>query len=64
MLKEVDSVECEEHQGRKKLYQHILLMGYYWPSINRDATEFVKTCHRCQVQIIWLIPIPKAYIAW
>ena len=29
MLKEVHPSECEEHQGRKKLYRCILRMGYY-----------------------------------
>ena len=29
MLKEVHSSECKEHQGRKKLYQYILRIGYY-----------------------------------
>ena len=25
-------------------------MGYYWPTMKRDAVEFVKKCHCCQVQ--------------
>ena len=24
-------------------------MGYYWPTIRRDAVEFVRKCHGCQV---------------
>lgn len=50
MLKEVHSDECGEHQGLKKLYRYILRMGYYWPCLKRDTVEFVKKCHRCQVQ--------------
>ena len=25
-------------------------MGYYWPTMKRDATEFVKKCHSFQIQ--------------
>ena len=25
-------------------------MGYYWPTMKRDTTEFAKKCHNCQVQ--------------
>jgi len=42
--------QCGEYQRRKKLYKCILQMGHYWPTMNRDAAEFVKKCHGCQVQ--------------
>ena len=50
MIKEVHSGECGEHQGKKKLYRCLLQMGYYWPTMKKDAAEFVKKCHSCQVQ--------------
>ena len=25
-------------------------MGYYWPTIKKDAAEFMKKCHSCQLQ--------------
>ena len=50
MIKEVHSRECGEHQGKKKLYESLLQMGYYWPTMKKDTTEFVKKCHSCQVQ--------------
>jgi hypothetical protein len=49
-LKVADAGECEEHQGKKKLYQQLLSLRYYWPTMKKDAAEFVKTCHTCQVQ--------------
>ena len=36
-------------RNRKKLYRCILQMGYYWPTMRKDAVEFVKKCHSCQV---------------
>ena len=50
MIKEVHAGECREHQWKKKLYRCLLQMGYYWPTMKRDAAKFVKKCHRCQVQ--------------
>lgn len=45
MLKEVHFGKCGVHQGKKKLYRYILQMGYYWPSMKKDAVEFVKKYH-------------------
>ena len=50
MIKEVHARECEEHQGNKKLYRCLLQMDYYWPTMERGTSEFVKKCHSCQVQ--------------
>ena len=50
MIKEVYSGECGERQGKKNFYRCLLQMGYYWPTMKRDAVEFVKKCHNCQVQ--------------
>jgi hypothetical protein len=49
-LKEAHVGEYGEHQGKKKLYQQLLSLGYYWPTMKKNAAEFVKSCHTCQVQ--------------
>ena len=50
VMRETHTGECGEHQGKKSLYQYLLTLGYYWPTMKKDATDFVKTCHICQVQ--------------
>jgi ribonuclease HI len=50
VMKEAHAGECGEHQGKKRLYQHLLTLGYYWPTMKKDAADFVRTCHTCQVQ--------------
>uniref|UniRef100_A0A2N9JAJ4 RNase H type-1 domain-containing protein n=1 Tax=Fagus sylvatica TaxID=28930 RepID=A0A2N9JAJ4_FAGSY len=50
VMKEAHAGECGEHQGKKRLYQHLLTLGYYWPTMKKDTADFVKTCHTCQVQ--------------
>jgi hypothetical protein len=49
-MKETHAGECGEHQGKKRLYQYLLTLGYHWPTMKKDAADFVKTCHTCQVQ--------------
>uniref|UniRef100_A0A2N9H5V5 Uncharacterized protein n=1 Tax=Fagus sylvatica TaxID=28930 RepID=A0A2N9H5V5_FAGSY len=39
-----------EHQGKKRLYQLLLTLGYYWPTMKKDTADFVKSCHTCQLQ--------------
>jgi ribonuclease HI len=50
VMKETHAGERGEHQGKKRLYQCLLTLGYYWPTLMKDAADFVKTCHTCQVQ--------------
>uniref|UniRef100_A0A2N9H6T6 Integrase catalytic domain-containing protein n=1 Tax=Fagus sylvatica TaxID=28930 RepID=A0A2N9H6T6_FAGSY len=50
VMKETHAGECGEHQGKKRLYQCLITLGYYWPTMKKDAADFVKTCHTCQVQ--------------
>ena len=50
VMKETHAEECREHQGKKRLYQCLLTLGYYWPTMKKDVADFVKTCHTCQVQ--------------
>uniref|UniRef100_A0A2N9HCQ8 Integrase catalytic domain-containing protein n=1 Tax=Fagus sylvatica TaxID=28930 RepID=A0A2N9HCQ8_FAGSY len=51
VMKETHAGECGEHQGKKKALPMLCShLGYYWPTMKKDAADFVKTCHTCQVQ--------------
>ena len=50
VMGETHAGECGEYQGKKRLYQCLLTLGCYWPTMKKDAVDFVKTCHTCQVQ--------------
>ena len=47
-LWEVHEGTCENHLGGKSLAYKILRQGYYWPTMHRDAQEFVRRCDECQ----------------
>lgn len=47
------------HLGVRKTYNKIL-SHFYWPGIKNDVTQFIKTCHICQVTGKVNQPIPPA----
>ena len=47
-LKEVHARLCGAHTSRMVLEKQILWVGYYWPTLEHDACEFVKRCLPCQ----------------
>ena len=48
ILSEAHSRDGGEHQGGRKLYYHLLELGYYWPTMETDAFNFAKKCVACQ----------------
>ncbi|XP_031112204.1 uncharacterized protein LOC116016181 [Ipomoea triloba] len=48
VMEEVHEGICSAHQGPRTLAQKIVLMGYYWPSINLDCEQYVRRCATCQ----------------
>ena len=36
------------HLGSKSLVHKLVQAGYYWPTMQKDAETYVKTCDKCQ----------------
>lgn len=47
-MKEAHEGICGEHQGGKRLYQHLLRVGYYWPTMRQDCKLYARQCPACQ----------------
>ncbi|XP_022895281.1 uncharacterized protein LOC111409466 [Olea europaea var. sylvestris] len=47
-LAEVHEGVCGNHQGARALAFKLIRYGYYWPTMKKDASEYVKRCDRCQ----------------
>ena len=45
----VHSGEYGSHSRKRRLYQQLLQLGYYWPTKKKDFEELIKACHACQV---------------
>ena len=48
VLEEVHGGICYDHMGAKSLVQKIMRAGYFWPTMQKDAMDFVKRCDHCQ----------------
>lgn len=48
ILREIHEGACGGHSGGQTLAKQILRYGYFWPTVNRDALDFVKRCDQCQ----------------
>ncbi|VFQ87045.1 unnamed protein product [Cuscuta campestris] len=40
---------CTAHQMSRTLAQRIILLGYFWPTMNQDCERYVQRCKICQV---------------
>ncbi|VVA41296.1 PREDICTED: rve domain-containing /RVT_3 domain-containing, partial [Prunus dulcis] len=40
--------DCGNHSGDRSLAHKALNVGYSWPSMLHDSSEYVKRCDRCQ----------------
>uniref|UniRef100_A0A2N9IRV7 RNase H type-1 domain-containing protein n=1 Tax=Fagus sylvatica TaxID=28930 RepID=A0A2N9IRV7_FAGSY len=48
VIREVHEGICGNHSGARALAHKLIRAGYYWPSLLHDATQYVKTCDKCQ----------------
>ena len=46
ILKEIHEGNCKERASSKSLISKVIRMGYFWPTLQKDAKEFVKKCDK------------------
>ncbi|KAI5337793.1 hypothetical protein L3X38_017064 [Prunus dulcis] len=42
VLYKIHDGECDNHSGGRSLAQKALNVGYFWPTMRHDSTEYVK----------------------
>ena len=47
-MKEVHEGIYGNHSGSRSLVHKLVRAGYYWPTMQKDAEAYVKTCDKCQ----------------
>ena len=47
ILEEIHEGICGNHAGPRSLVRKIVKIGYFWPTMQKDAKEFVKQCDKC-----------------
>ena len=48
VMSQIHEGVCGNHSGGRALAQKALRQGYYWPTMVRDAFNFVQKCDKCQ----------------
>ncbi|XP_022156050.1 uncharacterized protein LOC111023020 [Momordica charantia] len=48
ILREVHEGVCGNHSGARSLSAKVVQQGYYWPTVEQDAKQFVKAYDNCQ----------------
>ena len=48
ILTHCHTLSCGGHFGGQKTAAKVLQSGFYWPSLFKDAHQFVSTCDKCQ----------------
>ncbi|XP_074556260.1 uncharacterized protein LOC141812118 [Curcuma longa] len=48
VMREIHQGCCGNHIGGRTLVRKILLAGYFWPTMQADADQLVRTCLSCQ----------------
>ncbi|GJY30397.1 reverse transcriptase domain-containing protein [Tanacetum coccineum] len=48
IIREVHMGSCGMHDGPRHVVAKAMNLGYYWPSMHRDARELIRACDDCQ----------------
>ena len=48
VMREVHEGICGNHSGSRSLVHKLIRAGYYWPTMQKDAEAYVRTCDKCQ----------------
>ena len=48
VIREVHEGICGNHSGSWSLVHKLIRVGYYWPTMQKDAQTYVKACDKCQ----------------
>ncbi|XP_022136678.1 uncharacterized protein LOC111008330 [Momordica charantia] len=73
IIREIHEGVCGNHSGARSLSAKVVRQGYYWPTVEQDAKQFVKTCDNCQrftniihqpPELLTLILAPWPFAQW
>ncbi|GKC56653.1 reverse transcriptase domain-containing protein [Tanacetum coccineum] len=49
LIKEIHMGSCGMHDGPRRAVHKAMNVGYFWPSMHRDANNEISSCDSCQV---------------
>ncbi|GJV23080.1 reverse transcriptase domain-containing protein [Tanacetum coccineum] len=73
VIREIHKGSCIMQAGPRSVVAKAMRLGYYWPTMHRDAREMIRTCNDCQIhrpvprnpqQPLTLITAPWPFYKW
>ncbi|GJX38737.1 reverse transcriptase domain-containing protein [Tanacetum coccineum] len=55
VIREIHEGSCSMHAGPRSVVAKAMRLGYYWPTMHRDARDMIRTCNDCQIHH----PVPR-----
>nr|GEZ75103.1 reverse transcriptase domain-containing protein [Tanacetum cinerariifolium] len=49
VIKEIHEGSCSMHAGPRSVVAKAIRLGYFWPTMHRDAQDMIRKCNDCQV---------------
>ncbi|KAK1415619.1 hypothetical protein QVD17_31402 [Tagetes erecta] len=49
LIREVHEGVCGAHAGPRSVVTRLMNLGYYWPTMHKDASEEISKCEGCQL---------------
>ncbi|XP_057724147.1 uncharacterized protein LOC130940113 [Arachis stenosperma] len=63
VLEEIHNGICGNHLGVRSFARKVIRAGFYWPTLQKDATKFVKKCQPCQMHANFHVAPPEELIS-
>ena len=48
VLREVHAGDYGSHMGGRRLFEQLIFINYFWPTMENDVIDFVRNCEACQ----------------
>ncbi|GJW94361.1 reverse transcriptase domain-containing protein [Tanacetum coccineum] len=55
VIREIHEGSCSMHAGPRSVVAKAMRLGYYWPTMHRDARDMIRACSDCQIHR----PVPR-----
>nr|GEV90286.1 reverse transcriptase domain-containing protein [Tanacetum cinerariifolium] len=49
VIREIHKESCSMHVGLQSAVAKAIRLGYYWPTMHRDARDMIRKCNNCQI---------------
>ncbi|GKD56545.1 reverse transcriptase domain-containing protein [Tanacetum coccineum] len=49
VIQEIHEGSCSMHVGPQSVVAKAMRLGYYWPTMHRDARDMIRKCNHCQI---------------